>query len=211
MAWQKYAFAQNPPWQLVEQQSEPLAQAWPMTLQLPPGNAAHAPAVQVRVQQSPAAVQCLPTSEQILSEQVPLLQLFRQQSVLLAQDPPLARQKVAALQTVPSQLPLQQARPETQEDPSATQVGSGPPSDPPSERRLPPSGPGLPTDPAQSQAPTESAAPNAARTRNTRELRIGLFPRRPGDSVIIGPVSPTVEKAQVWSGHLTSANQRGWC
>ena len=190
----------------MEQQSEPLAQAWPMTLQLPPGNAAHAPAVQVRVQQSPATVQCLPTSEQILSEQVPLLQLFRQQSVLLPQDPPLAWQKVAALQTVPSQLPLQQGRPDTQEDPSATQVPSGPPS----ERTLPPSGPPFPTDPAQSQAPTESAAPNAARTRNTRELRIGLFPRRPGDSVIIGPVSPAVEKAQVGSGHLTSADQRGW-
>jgi hypothetical protein len=191
---------------LVEQQSEPLAQAWPMTLQVPPGKAAHAPAVQVWVQQSPAPVQGLPTSEQTLSEHVPLLQLFRQQSVPCAQEPPLAWQKVAAAQTVPSHAPLQQGRPATQEDPSATQVPSGPPS----ERTLPPSGPPFPTDPAQSQAPTESAAPNAARTKITRELRIGLLPRRPGDSVIIGPVSPTVEKAQVGSGRLTSADQRGW-
>ena len=116
-----------------------------MTLQLPPGKVAQAPPVQVRVQQSPAAVQGLPTSEQTLSEHVPLLQLFRQQSLLLLHDSPLAWQTVAELQTVPSQVPPQQGRPETQADPSATQVPSGPPSGPPSRPTFPPpSGP--PTD-----------------------------------------------------------------
>jgi hypothetical protein len=183
--------AQKPPWQLVEQQSEPRAQAWPMTLQLPPGKAAQVPPVQVLVQQSLAPLQDLPTSEQILSEHVPLLQLFRQQSVLLLHEPPLVWQKVAALQTVPSQLPLQQGRPETQADPSATQVPSGPPSGPPSAR----SPPLLLTDPLQSQALNERAIPNAVTTKNARrELGIKPFPRRGVASGIIFAVSSAVEK-----------------
>jgi len=65
---------QKPPWQLVEQQSAPLEQASPMTLQLPPGNAAQVPPVHVCVQQSLGPVHALPTSAQSCCEQVPLLQ-----------------------------------------------------------------------------------------------------------------------------------------
>jgi hypothetical protein len=91
-AWQEYAGAQKPDWQLVEQQSDPFMQAWPLTLQLPPpetgGRLAQVPEVQVPVQHSFAEPQDLPTSLQIVSEQVPLTQLFRQQSVLVVQELP---------------------------------------------------------------------------------------------------------------------------
>jgi hypothetical protein len=75
---------------LVEQQSDPVEQVWPITLQLPPGRVAQVPPVQVPVQHSCPVPQDLPTSLQIWSEQVPLTQLFRQQSVLVVQDCPFA-------------------------------------------------------------------------------------------------------------------------
>ena len=84
----------------MEQQSEPLAQAWPRTLQLPPGKLAQLPAVQVLVQQSPAPEHDLPTSEQTLSEHVPLLQLLRQHSVLPVHESPLTLQNGVELHTV---------------------------------------------------------------------------------------------------------------
>jgi len=84
-------------WQLVEQHCDPAEQAWPLTLQLPPlpplglgGRLAQVPEVQVPVQHSFPEPQDLPTSLQIWSEQVPLTQLFRQQSVLVVQELPAA-------------------------------------------------------------------------------------------------------------------------
>jgi hypothetical protein len=80
---------------LLEQHWEPAEQAWPLTLQLPPlppvgfgGRLAQVPEVQVPVQHSVPEPQDLPTSLQIWSEQVPLTQLFRQQSVLVVQELP---------------------------------------------------------------------------------------------------------------------------
>jgi hypothetical protein len=75
---------------LVEQQSEPLEQVWPSTLQVPPARGAQVPPEQVPVQQSFPEAQDWPTSLQSLSEQVPLTQLFRQQSVSVLHDWPLA-------------------------------------------------------------------------------------------------------------------------
>jgi len=96
-AWQEYAGAQKPDWQLVEQHCDPAEQAWPLTLQLPPlpplglgGRLAQVPEVQVPVQHSFPEPQDLPTSLQIWSEHVPFTQLFRQQSVLVVQEPPAA-------------------------------------------------------------------------------------------------------------------------
>jgi hypothetical protein len=90
-AWQEYALAQKPLWQFVEQQSlASMSQDWPITLQLPPARLAQVPPSHVPVQQSFPALQDWPTSLQILSEHVPLTQLFRQQSVLLLQDSPFA-------------------------------------------------------------------------------------------------------------------------
>ena len=93
-AWQEDAGAQKPDWQLVEQHWDRAEQDWPLTLQLPPpggtGRLAQVPEVQVPVQHSFAEPQDLPTSLQIWSEQVPLTQLFRQQSVLVLQEPPFA-------------------------------------------------------------------------------------------------------------------------
>ena len=82
--------AQKPPWQLVEQHWESPVQVWPRTLQLPPGRLAQVLPLHVPVQQSFPVLQDWPTSLQILSEQVPLTQLFRQQSVLVEQEPPFA-------------------------------------------------------------------------------------------------------------------------
>jgi hypothetical protein len=69
-------------------------QAWPLTLQLVPpvgtGRGAQLPEVQVPVQHSFPEPQDLPTSLQIWSEHVPFTQLFRQQSVLVVQEPPAA-------------------------------------------------------------------------------------------------------------------------
>jgi hypothetical protein len=48
------------------------------------------PPLQVPVQHSVPEPQDWPTSLQMLSEQVPLLQLLRQQSVSLLHDPPFA-------------------------------------------------------------------------------------------------------------------------
>ncbi|HET6984626.1 MAG TPA: hypothetical protein VFI53_20950 [Myxococcaceae bacterium] len=75
---------------MVEQQSDPFTQAWPLTLQLPPARLAQVPEVQVPVQHSFPALHDLPTSLQTASEQVPLTQLFRQQSVFVVQEPPAA-------------------------------------------------------------------------------------------------------------------------
>jgi hypothetical protein len=82
--------AQKPLWQLVEQHWESPEQVWPRTLQLPPVRLAQLPFVHVPVQQSLPEPQDWPTSSQTLSEQVPLTQLFRQQSVLVLQEPPFA-------------------------------------------------------------------------------------------------------------------------
>jgi hypothetical protein len=85
-AWQEDAFAQKPLWQ----HCDPLEQACPITLQLPPVRFAHVPPLQVPVQQSFPVLQCWPTSLQIWSEQVPLTQLLRQQSLLPVQAVPFA-------------------------------------------------------------------------------------------------------------------------
>jgi hypothetical protein len=89
-AWQEYALAQKPLWQLVEQHWESPEQAWPITLQLPPVRFAQVPPLQVPVQQSLPVLHPCPTSLQIASEHVPLTQLLRQQSLLLLQDVPFA-------------------------------------------------------------------------------------------------------------------------
>jgi hypothetical protein len=62
-------------------------------------------------------LQCWPTSLQIWSEQVPLTQLLRQQSVLVVHDPPFAWQNCGTAHTVPSQMPLQHGMPETHVEP----------------------------------------------------------------------------------------------
>ena len=89
-AWQEYALAQKPLWQFVEQHWESPEQAWPMTLQLPPVRFAQVPPLHVPVQQSLPVLHCWPTSLQTWSEQVPLTQLLRQQSLLLVQAVPFA-------------------------------------------------------------------------------------------------------------------------
>ncbi len=81
---------QKPLWQLVEQQSVPVEQAWPSTLHVPPVRLAQLPPVQVPVQQSLPELQDWPTSLQSWSEQVPLTQLFEQQSLSVPQEPPAA-------------------------------------------------------------------------------------------------------------------------
>ncbi len=126
------------------------------------------------MQQSFGPEQDAPTSAQSWSEQVPLLQLFRQQSVPELQGPPLAWQKEPPEQTEPSQVPPQQGRPFSHGAPDATHVppsGSGPPSPP---GWGPPSFP-PPTEPLQSQAPNERITPKAARSRKALDLRIGDF------------------------------------
>ena len=141
---------QKPLWQLVEQHSVPAEQDWPSTLQLPPERVAQTPASHVPVQQSSPDAQDWPTSLQTLLEQVPFTQLFRQQSVSVPQESPLAAQKVGVAQTVPSQTPLQQGTPEAHAAPVVEQAAVLPPSLPPSVPTLP--GPLL-TEPLQLHAP----------------------------------------------------------
>jgi hypothetical protein len=71
LAWHEYALLQAPPWHNEEQQSAALVQAWPSTLQVPPVNSAHAPAVQTCVQHSVAAEQLVPISLQVAVPHLP--------------------------------------------------------------------------------------------------------------------------------------------
>ena len=170
--WQEYALEQKPLWQLVEQQSVPVEQVWPSTLQLPPGSVAQTPASQVPVQQSFPEAQAWPTSVQTLLEQVPLTQLLRQQSVSVLQESPLAAQKLGAPHVVPSQTPLQQGTPEAHAAPVVRQAAVPPPSVPPSVPTFPGPFPGLLTEPLQLHAPSVRRAPMAHRTRKGLEICI---------------------------------------
>ena len=211
--------AQAPLWQLVEQQSEPVLQDWPRTLQLPPGRLAQVPPVQVPVQHSAPEEQDCPTSVQSLFEHEPLTQLLRQQSVSVLQESPSALQNVGSAQTVPLHTPLQHGVPETQVAPDRTQEEARPPSGPPSVPD-PPSEPGpfglfeLLTDPEQSQAPNVRTAPMADRTKNALELDIEEIlcaphgKARREDAEMIPPLAPGVEDVEVCSLRMQSAIRR---
>ena len=69
--WQLEARAQTPPWQLVEQQAAPEAQAWPITAQVPPVTAWQVPPAQVWVQHAAPVEQRPPMSTQVVPEQIP--------------------------------------------------------------------------------------------------------------------------------------------
>ena len=154
-AWQKYAFTQAPPWQLVEQQSAPVEQGDPRTPQEPPGSCWHTvplvpPSGSVEVphsvvQQSLGPEQARPTPRQFEAEQVPFTQCAVQQSDGPAQEVPAALQlalHTPALHTPP----WQHSEPVVQAAPMAVQITPEsvllPPSpfwEPPSPWLLPPS------------------------------------------------------------------------
>jgi hypothetical protein len=122
-----------------------------------------------------------------LVEQVPLRQLFRQQSVPVVHEPPLAWQKVPVEHTVPSQVPPQHGRPLSHAAPDATQV-------PPSVSEFGGFPPPL-TEPLQLQALMESATPKTASALSAEDSFIGLLrtrPRRRADSP--------------WTNHRTSVS-----
>jgi hypothetical protein len=81
VAWQLKAGTQTPPWQLVEQQSPPLAQAWPRTPQVWPGRLWQLPVEpQLPVQHWSSLEQAWETSAQVRDEQVPFTQALLQHS-----------------------------------------------------------------------------------------------------------------------------------
>ena len=114
---------------------------------------------------------------QSLSEQVPLTQLFRQQSVPVVHEPPLAWQKVPLEHTEPSQVPPQHGRPVSHAAPAATHV-------PPSVSEFGLFPPPF-TEPLQLQALMESATPKVAIAFRAKDFFIGILrtrPRRRADS-----------------------------
>jgi hypothetical protein len=111
VGWQKYALLHMPLEHRLEQHSVPAVQLEPSTLQTPPLDEAHAPLVQVPVQQSVPVAHISPTFLQETVLQVPFVQFALQQSLLTVQDALSGWQKTVAPQTLLAQTPPQQSPP----------------------------------------------------------------------------------------------------
>jgi hypothetical protein len=127
-AWQVYAGVHRPPWQFVEQQSTPAAQASPRVLHaLVPegaGSARQVPA-QLPVQHSSAEAHAVPVALQEVLPHRPLTHESRQHSPESAQAAPGALQNAVVVQTPLLQDPEQHAAFAPQAAPAAEQTETG--------------------------------------------------------------------------------------
>jgi hypothetical protein len=125
--------AHRPPWQLPEQQSEPVAQVLPTVVHPPAESATQAPPAQFVEQQSDPAEHFAPFETQRLAPHFPPTQTLVQHSVGWVQVEPLPRQEALVTPQVfdvGSQEPAQHPAPATQASPGAPQLTEAPSTGP---------------------------------------------------------------------------------
>jgi hypothetical protein len=126
-ALQVYAWTQRPPWQFVEQHSDPAAQAFPSVVQLPAtvDTTAHAPFVHVPEQHCEPEEHDAPMTSHAAAAHVPDVHASEQHSVPDVQDSPELLQKPDEVHLPDAQTVEQHCDPLVQVSPPTPHAATG--------------------------------------------------------------------------------------